>query len=182
MTNIKTVTTKDFSDIIKSVKGVMFANVTYFVDESGSRTINGKKALQKSVTVNVTINADYEKKVNRILENKQGETPDFESMGMKGKSLVYPDCRALVQNDKGEQMLYAMIEHNAKREVAYYYQGELISKELAKEKDLFSPSFFAEKKTVGRGSVSDDNDFAVFTVFLKNIKRAKFNGMEYIII
>lgn len=176
-----TMTRKALVDFIRMIKGVTFASITYKTDESKSRTIAGKKALQKEVTVNVTLNADYTAKVNRIIENKQDGTPDFEAVEMKGKKLSFDDCRSIVENEKGNKMLYCFKEHNAKSQTTYFHNDCVISFEKAKEKDLFAPSFFAETKTAGRGEVEADNDFKVFTIGFDKIKRITIKGQEYFI-
>lgn len=184
MCKVKTISQKELIELIRSVKGVTFANITYHTDESKSRTKGGKKALQKSTTINVTLNADYQKKVNRVRENKQGEdSPDFVSQSMKGKRFAFDDCKAIVEAEKtGKKMLYCFKEHNAKSDTVYYHDGEKITIDEAKKLDLFAPSFFAEKKTVGRGTVEKENEFAVFTVGLEKIKRITIKGNEYIIV
>lgn len=176
------ITREKLIGLIRAIKGTTFINLTYKTDESGSRTIAGKKALQKEVTLNVTLNADYQKKVNRILENKQDTVGDFEANEMKGKKLSFDDCRCIVESEKtGNKMLYCFREHNAKSETTYFHNDCVISFEKAKEKDLFSPSFFTEKKTAGRGEVAEENDFSVFTVGIDKIKRITIKGDEYLI-
>ena len=169
-------------EIIKGIKGVTFANVTYFTDESKSKTVNKVKLLQKEVTLNVTLNANYENKVNRIKENKQGESGNFESQGMKGKRFMFENCRTLVETEKDHKiLLYCMREHNAKSRVVYFHNGITITKDKAIEKDLFAPSFFKPKPTAGRGEVNQENDFSVFTVGIDKIKRITIGGNEYLI-
>lgn len=176
-----TISREKLIGLIRSIKGVTFTSITYKTDESKSRTIAGKKALQKEVTLNVTLNANYDAKVNRIIENKQDGTPDFEARAMKGKKLSFDDCRSIVENDKGNKMLYCFKEHNAKSNITYFHQDCVISFDKAKEKDLFAPSFFAEKETAGRGEINPENDFAVFTVGFDKIKRITIKGEEYFI-
>lgn len=175
------ITRTSLVELIKAVKGVTFASITYKTDESKSRTIAGKKVLQKEVTLNVTLNANYTAKVNRIIENKQDGTPDFESEKMKGKKFSFENCRSIVENDKGDKMLYCFKEHTAKSQTTYFFEGCVIPFEKAKEKDLFAPSFFAEKKTAGRGEVEAENDFSVFTVGFDKLKRITIKGQEYFI-
>lgn len=184
MCKVKTISTNELIELIREVKGVTFANITYHTDESKSKTKGGKKLLQKATTVNVTLNADYEKKVNRVRENKQGEdNPDFVSQGMKGKKFAFDNCKSIVEAEKtGKKMLYCFKEHNAKSDTVYYHEGNAISIEDAKAQNLFAPSFFAEKKTVGRGTVETENDFAVFTVGIDKIKRITIKGNEYIVV
>lgn len=176
------ITRNELIEKIREIKGTTFINLTYKTDESKSRTVKGKKALQKEVTLNVTLNANYEAKVNRIIENKQDGEADFEAQEMKGKKLSFADCRSIVESVKsGSKMLYCFREHNAKSQTTYFFEGCVIPFEKAKERDLFAPSFFAEKKTVGRGEVEAENDFSVFTVGIDKIKRITMKGTEYFI-
>jgi len=175
------ITRANLISLIRAVKGVTFASITYKTNESKSRTVAGKKALQKEVTLNVTLNANYEAKVNRIIENKQDGTPDFEAKEMKGKKLSFDDCRSIVENDKGNKMLYCFKEHNAKSQITYFHNDCVIPFEKAKEKDLFAPSFFAEQTTAGRGEIDPENNFAVFTVGFDKIKRITIKGEEYLV-
>ena len=179
---MKQITRNELITILRNTKGATFANLTYKVDESKSRTINKKKALQKEVTVNVTLNADYAKKVNRVLENKQDETPDFEAKAMNGKTKSFDDCRCIVENARGNRMLYCFIENNAPRLTTYFHNDCVITKDKAIKLNLFTPAFFKPKETVGRGSVKSENDFSVITPSINNIKRIKMNKEEYIII
>ncbi len=121
--------------------------------------------VQKETTLNVTINADYAKKINRVLENKQDETPDFEAQGMKGKERSFADCKSIVENARGNKMLYCFKEHNTKSMTTYFHNDIVITKEKGIKLNLFTPSFLKPKESsVGRGAVDQENDFAVFTV------------------
>jgi hypothetical protein len=172
---------KELVEILRNTKGTTFASLTYKVDESKSKTINKKKVLQKEVTVNVTLNSNYENKVNRILETKQGEHANFVSKEMNGKTLSFPDCKCIVENKKAEKMLYCAIEHNAKRLTTYFHNDVVITKEKAIEKGLFTPAFFKAKDTSGRGVVKKENDFSLITPKIENIKRITLNKEEYFI-
>ena len=184
MCKVKTISQKELIELIRNVKGVTFANITYHTNESKSKTINKQKALQKSVTLNVTLNANYAKKVNRVRENKQGEeNPNFVSQGMKGKKFAFDNCKAIVEAEKtGNKMLYCFKEHTAKSDIVFYKDGEKIDRDEAIAQELFTPSYFKPVETVGRGSIDKENDFAVFTVGLDKIKRITIKGNEYIIV
>lgn len=171
----------EFVDMLKKTKGTTFASITYFIDESKSKTINKKKVLQKSVTTNVTLNSDYEKKVNRVML-KQDDPANFKAFEMKGKEQVFPGCRCIVKNAKDEFMLNCVIEHNTNKVTKYFFNGLPITIDEAIKQDLFTPSFFAPKTTAGRGTVDDENDFSVITPKIENIKCATLNSTEYIII
>jgi len=180
MNAIETLTQDQFVSYLLNFKGATFAQLTYFVDESKSRTKQGRKLVQKMVTTNVTIGANYEAKVNRILENKQGTEGTFEAQGMKGKIAL---SSALLQSEKdGEFMLYATIENHAKRETVYYFEGEIKTVSELKLLDVLAPAFFAPSDTKGRGAIDKENDFALISPKLKNIISIKMNKIEYRIV
>ena len=168
--------------MIRNINGATFASLTYRVDESKSKTVMKKKLLQKEVTVNVSLNAIYSNKINKILDKKQDETPDFTAQKMNGKEYSFDGCKSIVENAKGNRMLYCFIEHNAKRLTTYFYNDCVITKENAIKKDLFTPAFFKPKDTVGRRNVDKQYDFSVITPSIKNIKRIKINKEEYFIV
>ena len=74
--------------------GVTFANITYLVDESKSKTVNKEKMLKKQVTVQIMLGASYQDKVNRIIEKENQDKEKAEKMGsflsgeMSGKAYV----------------------------------------------------------------------------------------------
>ena len=158
-----------FLNINKSTK----VAITYFVDESNSRTIKGKKALQKRVTLVADLNHDYK----RNIERRIGE--EFIPQEMKGKTKVGNN---VVQNDKGEKMLYASVYQYSYKVVTYFYNGKPITKEQAIQMDLFAPSYFTPKKTVGRGLVSEEDNFFPISPKFANIEQFKVNKQKYLIV
>jgi len=159
--------------------GCSFAFVNYFTDESGSRTVNKEKVLQKSVTTQITVGSSYEKRINRDLV-KQGEDDNFTAQQMSGKEHI---SSLIVQATKNpdNKMLCCVVEHHIKPETKYFYKGNEISFEDAKAQDLFSPSFFTPKDTSGRGLMSVERDFHFFTLGLDKIRFLKVGGIKYII-
>ena len=179
---MKKITKNELVEMLTNIKGVTFANITYKVDESKSKTVNKKKLLQKEVTVNVTINANYKRKINKILETKQNSDPVFESKIMNGKTYSFKNCKCIVENMNGTKMLYCFIENKAKRLTTYFHEQCVITKEKAIKKGFFTPAFFNKSNTVGRNSIDKENDFSVITPALSHIKRIKIMKEEYFII
>ena len=196
---MKKITKNELVEMLTNIKGVTFANITYKVDESKSKTVNKKKLLQKEVTVNVTINANYKRKINKILETKQNSDPVFESKimngktysfknckciveNMNGKTYSFKNCKCIVENMNGTKMLYCFIENKAKRLTTYFHEQCVITKEKAIKKGFFTPAFFNKSNTVGRNSIDKENDFSVITPALSHIKRIKIMKEEYFII
>lgn len=168
-----------------SFTGVTFANVIYKNDVSGSRTINKQKALQKTTEVQITLGADYTKKVQRIEVKKQGaESSDFEAQKMNGKSYTNGIENPVVHADKNPdfRMLVMIVEHSTKRKSTYFHNGEIITIEKATELDLLTPSFFTSRPSAGRGIVNEENNFDFNTLGFDKILQITINKVDYIII
>lgn len=160
---------------------VAFGNIVYFVDESGSKTVNKKKVLQKFVRVNVTIGANYEGRINRDLV-KQGEEANFTAQSMSGK--VYINDEGVIAMDTKTQekrYLIATVENRTKPDTVYFHEGKRIAKEKAVEMGLFMPSYFAEKTTSGRGNMSEEKDFHTISPNFDNIISLTLNKTKYVV-
>lgn len=166
-------------ELLNEKRGATFASVLYYVDEGDSRTVKGQKLLQKLVAANITLNSNYEDKVNRLLE-KQGDTPDFEAKKMNGFRHIEGYAPCVVMNEKtGELALSHIHEHGRKPKVFLFYKGKPITREEAIRQNLFAPSAFAPKRTAGRGAVAEKNDFKFRNLYLKNILEIKLFGVRY---
>jgi len=166
--------------------GVTFASITYKTDESQSRQVAGKKLLQKVVQTTMTLGADYEKKVNRIKEKKQGEEGDFTAQAMKGKHYVngYENPVVCVSSDADNRdkfMLVMITENRTKPSVQLFHNELPISREDAIAKNFFAPAYFNEKPTAGRGEVDPENDFKFTTLGFNKILQIKFGGVQYVV-
>jgi hypothetical protein len=161
--------------------GVAFGNVVYHVDESGSRQMDGQKALQKITRVNITIGSNYEGRVNRDL-TKQGEEANFTAQPMSGKEYVNEQgVLATDSKTKTKNYLVAIVENSAIPKTIYFHKGKRIEKAEAIEKDLFAPSYFKDEKTAGRGNVSEEKNFHVINPSVDNILSITLNKVKYIV-
>lgn len=159
--------------------GCAFASIFYKTDESGSRMVKGAKVLQKETETRITLGSNYEKRINRDLE-RQGEEANFAVQAMFGKEHVTKlICQGV--KDTSKKYICCVVEHNVTPKTQYYFEGNAISYEKAVELNLFMPSFFAEKKTAGRGNMSEEKDFHFFTLGFDKIIWLKLNGVKYII-
>ena len=149
-------------------------SVQYFNNVAKSRTVNKKKILQhRSFTV-VGLNGKYPDMI-------AGRTKEeFIAEKMKGKT---PVSKNIVRSDRtGKLLLYVFKYHKDYNETVYYKDGKIIDKKDAIEQDLFQPSYFKEKKTVGRGTVSKDKDFGILQPRFEIIEGLKIGGVIYKII
>ena len=175
------ITRAELRSKLLNLKGVTFSHVVAFTDEYGSRVVDKVRQLQKLTFRNVTIGSDYTNRVNNRLE-KQGETADFVSEAMSGKNFVEGSkCLAYATKNTSKEYLVCDQELKAKVRTTYFHKGRKISKEKAIEGNMFAPSFFAEKKTAGRGAVDADKNFFRLTIGLENIIAITLNKVHYII-
>lgn len=159
--------------------GVAFGRIVYMTDESGSITVNKQKQLQKITRTQITLGSNYESRINRDLV-KQGEEANFTAQAMYGKS---HDSKLVVSaiKEPSKKYLCCVVEHHVKPLTVYFHNKERISFERAKELGLFMPSYFTEKKTAGRGNMSEEKDFHFFTLGFDKIISITLNKTKYII-
>lgn len=178
------VTQNELVEIFLSNKGNTFSSLTYLTDEAKSRTIAGKKAIQKLVTTNATIGTDYGKKVNRIAENKQGEKIDFMPEAPKGKTYVKDGFPILTDVKSGSKHYLAFIvENHTKPEVEYFLHGVRVEKSSIWNDQYITPAGLNSKEYLaGRGSIDSEYNFHFRTVDISRIKNITLNGKTYLVI
>jgi len=164
-----------------SATGTAFGSCVYFVDESGSKQVSGKKVLQKLVRVSITLGAKYDNRINKDLV-KNGEEGNFTAQAMSGKEYINNEG-ILATDTKTKTKLYlvAVVENHAKPDTIYFYEGKKISKERAIELNLFMPSYFTPKTTMGRGNMSEEKNFHIINPNLDNIISLKLNKIKRIV-
>ena len=164
--------------------GVAFGNIVYFVDESGAKTVQGKKVLQKRTRVKITIGAPYEARINRDLI-KQGEEANFTAQAMTGKEYVNDEGVIAKDTKTGlKRYLVATVENKTIPDTIYFHENKRISfedTEAKKASGFFMPSYFEPKKTSGRGNMSKEKDFHTITPNFDNIISITLNKVKYIV-
>lgn len=188
LTKVEHITKRQLVDLFlnedkdKTFKGVEFAHIVYFVDESGSRTENKEKVLQKFVRTCITVGSSYQNRINKDLE-RRGEEGNFTSQGQSGQT---PINKYVSQSDKSQKYnLKAVVEYFNTPDTVYFQNSRPIffKDELAKiNSGLFMPSYFAPKQTSGRGYMSEEKDFSFFTVGFDKIHSLRIKGVKYIVI
>jgi hypothetical protein len=160
-------------------KGCQFAHIVYFTDESGSRTLNKQKALQKLVRTCITVGSSYQDRINRDLE-KRGEEGNFTSQSQSGQT---PINKYVSQSDKSQKYnLKAVVEYFNTPDTIYYENNKVrrFKDNLDKiNSDLFMPSYFTPSTTSGRGNMSEEKDFSFFTVGFDKIYSLRIKGILY---
>ena len=164
-----------------SATGVAFGSIVYFVDESGSKQVGGKKVLQKLVRVKITLGAKYDNRINKDLV-RNGEEGNFTAQSMSGKEYINGEgVVAIDTKTRTKLYLVAVVENKSVPDTIYFHEGKRISKEDAIEKGLFMPSYFTPKTTMGRGNMSEEKDFHIINPNLDNIISLKLNGVKRIV-
>lgn len=167
------------AELLKVITQSTVCNVTYLVDESRSKTIKGVKQLQKRVTItHCYLNHDYTNKVR----NLSGDT-DFVAEELKGKTRI---CGTLLMsNSTNELMLDAKVLYaETIQSITYFHDGVEITESEAVAQDLWAGAYYqpTEKKTMGRGAVSDEKNFSIINPYLKRILSIKIKGVLYDIV
>ena len=161
--------------------GVAFGSVVYFVDESGSKQVAGKKVLQKLTRVNLTLGASYENRINKDLAKRDLED-NFTAQSMTGKVYINEEQVVAMDTKTGlKRYIVATVENRTTPDTIYFYQGKRITKENAIAQNLFMPSYFTPKTTSGRGNMSEEKDFHTISPNIDNIISLTLNKVKYII-
>jgi hypothetical protein len=168
----------NFAELVKDFTRSTAVSMTYFVDDSRSRTIKGAKQVQKLVRVkNAYLNHDYTNKVIIKTDN-----PEFVAHELKGKTRI--STTILQSNSTAEFMLDAKIlKTEAVELLGYFHKGNPITEAEALALDLWTDSYLnpKPKKTAGRGLVAVEDDFNMITPYISRITLIKFCGTEYLI-
>lgn len=164
-----------------SASGVAFSNVTYLVDESKSKTVGGKKLLQKMVETNATIGSDYAKKVNKILD-KEGKEIIFESQPMRGKDYVSqgnPVCKDTKTGEK--RYLVFIVEGHTTPKNQLILNGQLVERSNVWNEQYITPAGLKPNAVAGRGTINEENNFFFRTLDFNNLISFNMNGKFYLI-
>ena len=176
---------EDYKNV--SASGVAFSSLSYLVDVAESKAVNKAKLLKKFVKLNATIGSDYEKKVNRIAEKKQGEVIDFVAQPQNGKEYYIegsPVVRDIATGTK--RYLVFIVENHTNVSDHQLYIAETM-KEVTKAEvwnsEYITPAGLNPTTyTSGRGAIDKENDFAFRTVDFRNLKGFVIGGTDYRII
>lgn len=164
-----------------SASGVAFSNITYFVDESKSKTKGGKKMLQKSVCVNATIGSDYAKKVNKILV-KENKDIDFVAAPMNGKDYVVDGSPVLTDTKTGtKKYLVVIIENHTTPETQLFSNGKKVDRADVWNEDYITPAGLKPNAVAGRGTIDKENNFFFRTLNFDNLLGFNMNGNIYLV-
>jgi len=166
-----------------SFSGVTFFNILYQVDESQSKTVKGKKLLQKRVETVITVGSQYEAKCQRLLE-KQGLNVDFKSQEIPGRNYKWGKKVPLVvkNDDESKKYLVIIVEGHASPQRQFIHEGKEITLEEAEKLDLFTPAHYVkDEPTPARGMIEAENIFYFRTLSIENVITCKINGTEYVI-
>jgi hypothetical protein len=170
------VTVNQLLTMILPITQSTVCNVIYVVDDMRSKTVKGKKQVQKmSQITHCYLNHDYQKKVQKLTEN--GE---FQAYELNGKTKITNTI--LQSNSTAEFMLYGtVLKKETAKILAYFHNGKEITEAEAIAMELWTDSYYnpTPTKTKGRGTVSEDNDFGLISPYLSRIYRIKLMGQWY---
>lgn len=164
-----------FNLLVNETKSQTIA-IEYIVDDNRSRTIQKQVSIQKHVKVNnVYLNHDYGNKVRKLTNDE-----NFVAEPLKGKERISSTILKSLVNNK---LLLdgKVLKKESAKILGYFHKDSPITEAEALSEGLWGNSYFkpTEKKTMGRGSVSEEDDFAVINTTLDKIVYLKHKGIEY---
>jgi hypothetical protein len=164
------------ANILKDITKSTMCSITYLVDDTRSRTVNGKKLVQKRVYVShVALNHNYQNKVNNL-----NETDTFVALPLKGKTRV---SSTLLMSDKTNALMIdgKVLFSEAAQVLGYFHEGNEITEKQGEEMGLWAGAYYtpAPVKTMGRGTVSEEDNFYIINTYLTKIEKIKLQGNEY---
>lgn len=177
--NLVVVTVNELANILKDVTKSTVVSVVYTVDHAQSKSVKGAKQVQKTVQINnVYLNHDYTNKVKNLTGNTE-----FVAQPLKGKSRV---CSTLLMSDKNDALMLdgKVLKSESAKILSLQHNGVEITEAQAIALDLWAGAYYKEsapKTSMGRGTVSADDDFGMINTYLSRINRIKIQGITYIV-
>ena len=176
--NVVMVTVNELEAILVACTVSTVANVIYVVDDSRSKTKQGKKQVQKRVQIShVYLNHNYTNKV----QNLTGEEFVARPLEDFGKTRI---SSTIIQSLKtGAKMIDGKVLKSESAEIlGYFHKGEEITEAKAIGLELWANKYYEpkeEKTTMGRGTVSKEDDFGIINTYLARIESIKLQGVTY---
>jgi predicted MPP superfamily phosphohydrolase len=170
------ITTSELFNALVNITESTTCSITYMVDDNRSKTIKGLKQVQKRVRIsNVYLNHDY---TNKVI-NKTGNE-EFVAEEMKGKTRI---SGTIIQADKTKEFMIdgKVLYSEAATVLGYFHNGIEITETDAIVMQLWTPSYYnpAPIKTMGRGTVSEEDNFRIINTYLSRIEKIKFKKVQY---
>ena len=172
MANFIFTTTDELATFItnEGIKATKFS-VTYFTDEQKSRTKNKVKTVNKLVKTEMRLAESYQNKVENRIEKDY--TPD----SPKGLEYVSP---FFFRGIKAQDLRLNAYSSGMIPTTKYYHNGSVKTIEELKGLDLLSPSFFTKKETVGKGQVTEEDDFFVTRLRLNRVITFGYKNITFV--
>lgn len=164
------------ANLLKGITKSTICNITYMVDDTRSKQIKGQKQVQKLVEIShVYLNHDYQNKVNNL-----NSTTDWKAEELKGKTRI---SSTLLQSDKtGAWMIDGKVLNSESAKIlSFWNEGKEISEEWAVNNNLWAGAYYnpKPKTTMGRGTVSAEDDFRIINTYLSRIVWIKIESQWY---
>ena len=173
------VTVNELEAILNNVTTSTVANITYLVDDSRSKTKQGKKQIQKLVNIShVYLNHNYTNKVANLTDG------NFEAQPLEnfGKTRISSTVIKSLKTD-ATMIDGKVLKSESAQILAYFNDGHEITEAKAIAQDLWAGAYYkpSTKKTMGRGTVSEEDNFGIINTYLSRIKIIKLQGITYVV-
>ena len=175
-TKVKKVTVNELVAIVEPITKSTVVNIIYVVDDSRSKTVKGVKQVQKmSQITHCYLNHEYTQKVKNLTGDES-----FVANELKGKTRI--SGTVLQSNKTGEKMIDGKVLNGCTAKLlCYFHEGKRITEAKAIAADLWTPAYYnpTPKETMGRGTVSEEDNFAIINTYFSRIYRIKISGQWY---
>ena len=169
-------TTEILFNLLVNEKGSTICSLEYIVDDNRSKTVNKQVTIQKHVKIsNCYLNHDYTKKVQKLTNDDS-----FEAQPLKGKERI---STTILKSLSSNKLLLdgKVLKKESAKILGYFHNNKAITETDALANGFWGNSYFkpTEKITMGRGTVSEEDDFNIINTALDKIVYLKFKGIEY---
>lgn len=162
-------------EILKSIKGAKFVGVTTKTEPKMRKADNPYTGRVFKITnFNATLNADYEKSVNRQRE-REGRITDFEALPNWQVPIIRPDgtkTPLVAKSDGTKTYLQMKVEKSSSILIDEY--GRPYSDHEVNLIKSFMPPISESRQDVSK-------EIVIRTVDIDNIKEFRFGGVEYVV-
>lgn len=172
----------------KQVKGAKVlkkrVTINFGVGVDYAKKVNRKLLVQGETNDFIPCELPYAIKLDNsknLLLCKKDINKDYKTLEISNEELI-SQAKNFDKDFLASKALVQCITENKPQSVYYFYTNpetgltsEIAYSDLKKGVHV-TPGFFDKKGTVGRGAVSEENDFRIFNPYLSNLESIKFGG------
>lgn len=173
-------TTVQFINFIKSIKGCQFINLIALTDADMYLRNNPYKGrVQKHITATLQVNYDYEKAVNNRLQ-REGNEPAFEAYSLPWGHWLEGMVNKVLEHKGKHYLRTYLMRNNPHLEVVYLLDGKPVSEnEYNLIKEFLKPSSTSNRQT--QHGLDDELQVKPRTFSFESIKEITINHTKIVL-